>query len=69
MEQITREKHFFSRGRLLEKLACSAAAAKSKCKDKGKETVEIAYSGQQRMNARGDKCGMQHDPEHRRESK
>ena len=52
-----REKHFSSRERQLEKPASGAAAAKSKSMVKGER------------NSRGEKCGMKHDPEKRRESK
>ena len=41
--------HFSSRERDLEKPASGAAAAKGNAK--GKETVEIAYNGQQKVNA------------------
>ena len=46
-----------------------AAAAKSRCKGKGKETVETAHNGQQKVDALEEKnCVPSHDPENRRES-
>ena len=51
-EQTAREKHFSSGERQLGKPASGAAAAKGKSKGKRKkETVEIPYIGQQKVNA------------------
>ena len=70
MELNTREKHFFSRERQLEKPAFSATAAKGKSKAKAKNILEIAYNGRQKVKALEVKrCGLKHDTEKRRESK
>ena len=49
LERKTHEKHVCSCERQVEKPASGAAAAKGKCK--GKETVDIAYNGQPKVNA------------------
>ena len=46
LEQRNREKHFYSHERPLEKPASGTATHKSK-----RKTVEIAYGGQQKVNA------------------
>ena len=50
LEQKTREKPFSLCERQLEKPASRPAAAKGKCKAKEKDTVEIAYTGQQKVS-------------------